>query len=258
MASIESFFKKHPVLDFLGNIASMIVMGVLIIIAVYLSLIFYTHHGNTVKVPNVIKKDYKEAKRLLEEAGLRVVVTDTCYETKYPANLILDQHIPAGTTVKFNRQIFLTINSDHARMIALPEIIDGSARQAEMKLKAMGYKLGEPKRVPGDLDLVMGVLVNGKDVSTGHRVSVETPIVLVVGNGETNETYNGNDSMDWVLERQIEDELRLKAEADRDIRARMNAARNAGPSTLTETPVEVQLAPVDPSGPIHVSSKDLE
>lgn len=258
MASIESYFKKHPALDFLGNIGSMFVLGTLAIIAVYLSLMFYTHHGNTVVVPNVIEKDYKEAKVILEDAGLRAVVVDTGYRTDLAPNLILDQHIPVGTTVKFNRQIFLTINSDHARMIALPEIIDGSARQAEMKLKAMGYKLGEPKRVPGDLDLVMGVLVGGKDVSTGQRVSVETPIVLVVGNGETNETYNGNDSMDWVLERQIEDELRLKAEADRDIRARMNAARNTGPATPVETPVEVQLAPVDPSGPIHVSSKDLE
>lgn len=260
MASNESFSNRHPHLDFVGNIVSMFIIATLFIAGVYLSLVMYTHHGNNVVVPNVIGKDYKEAKAILEKAGLRVHVSDTGYVTKLAPDLILDQHIPAGTTVKFNRPIFVTINSDHARMIALPEVIDGSARQAEMKLKGMGFKVGPYKLVSGDRDLVMGVEVSGKKVAMGDRISVETPIILIVGNGDTQEVYNGNDSLDWALELEIQEAESAKEEQARMQRERNQAARvrevrpAEAPRKRPEHEVEVQveeLAPIEPVQEVH-------
>lgn len=240
-----------PRLWFWGNIVSMILIGILFSIAVYLSLIFYTHHGNMVQVPNVINKDYKEAKKLLEDAGLRVQVTDTGYMTKLAPNLILDQHIPAGTTVKFNRAIFLTINSDHARLAPLPEIIDGSARSAEIKLKAMGFKVGKRKFVPGDEDLVMSVEVEGKKVMTGDRVSVEAPIVLVVGNGKVVDRYNGNDSLDWALEREIQETESKKEAEKRALRDRLRAEQKTAPAAPAAETEAVEAAPAAPAAPVQ-------
>lgn len=227
MAFLQSFFQKQfnpkPWWDAVAAVVIVVLLG----IAVYLSLIFYTHHGNMVTVPNVVGKDYKEAKELLEDAGLRVLVTDTGYETKRDPNLILYQHIPAGQIVKFNRQVFLTINADHPRMKPLPEVIDGSARSAEMKLKAMGFKIGQRKLVPGDEDLVMQVEVGGRVVKEGDRISVEDPIVLVVGNGDVVETYNGNDSLDWAFQRQFEEEEARKEAKERELRERERERRRA-------------------------------
>lgn len=259
MASIESYFNGHPTRNFWGNIISMVVIAILAIIGVYLSLIFYTHHGNTVVVPNVIGKDYKEAKEILKQAGLRVEVADTGYMTQYPGNLILDQQIPAGSIVKFNRPVFLTINADHPRRIALPSVIDGSARLAEMKLKGMGFKVGTPKRIPGDNDLVMGIEVNGVPVTEGTHISVEDAIVLVVGNGEVDEKYNGNDSLDWVFQIQIQDEERKSELEAQSIRDRLKAKKSEDASAHDEDE-NANAAPVAPNEkfvPVTISSKDL-
>lgn len=240
------------------EIAAMVVLAVLSIIGIYLSLMFYTHHGNTVKVPKVIGKDIKEARALLEEAGLRVVVSDTDYVKKYAADLILDQSVPAGATVKFNRPVFLTINSNQPRQKPLPEIIDGSARSAEIKLKSMGFKIGQRKLVPGDEDLVMAVEVGGKRVETGQRISIESPIVLIVGNGEVDEKYNGNDSIDWAFHLRIQEEEQLNREASQDIRNRLNARPVVvgGAVKESEAPVEEEHV-VAPVTPVHITTSDL-
>lgn len=227
MAFLKSFFRKQFNLSVWWEAAAALLIFILLVIAVYLSLIFYTHHGNTVVVPNVIEKDYNEAKKILEDAGLRVMVKDTGYVTTKAADLILDQHIPAGKIVKFNRYVYLTINAGHPRKKPLPEVIDGSARSAEMKLKAMGFKIGKRKLVPGDEDLVMQVEVGGKVVKEGDRISVEDPIVLVVGNGDVVETYNGNDSLDWAFQRQFEEEEAKKEAKERELRERERERRRA-------------------------------
>lgn len=255
MASNDSIFNKElsPRLWFWGNVLSIIVIGILLLAAVYLSLIFYTHHGNMVQVPNVIGKDYEEAKELLEDAGLRVQVKDTGYMTKLAPNLILDQQIPAGTTVKFNRPVFLTINADHARHAPLPEIIDGSARSAEIKLKAMGFKVGKRKLVPGDEDLVMSVEVDGKRVTTGDRVSVESPIVLIVGNGKVEDHYNGNDSLDWALEREIQETEAKKEAEKRALRDRLRNEQKANSAADASDADAADAAPVSPATPVQHS-----
>lgn len=235
----NEFIKKLEKNSFYANLGAMAILLFLTLTAVYLSLTFYTHHGNHVVVPNVIGKDYEEAKELLTKAGLRVHVTDTGYVKSLPANLILDQQIPAGSTVKYNRPVLLTINSDHPQMKQLPEIIDGSARSAEIMLKSMGFKIGKRKLVPGDDDLVMLVEVDGKPVETGQRISVESPIVLVVGNGKVTDIYNGNDSLDWALSLEIQEtEARQKREKQEllDRLRAERAANEAGEGTENTLP----------------------
>lgn len=234
----NELFRKLEKNSFYANLGAMAILLFLTLSAIYLSLTFYTHHGNHVVVPNVIGKDYEEAKELLQKAGLRVHVADTGYVKSLPANLILDQQIMAGSTVKYNRPVLLTINSDHPQMKPLPDIIDGSARSAEIMLKSMGFKIGKRKLVPGDDDLVMQVEVDGKPIDTGHRVSVETPIVLVVGNGKVTDIYNGNDSLDWALALEIQEtEARQKREKQELLdRLRAERAANAGEGTENELP----------------------
>lgn len=253
-------FKSLESKGLYANLAAIFALSVLLITAIYLSLTFYTHHGNTVVVPNVIGKDYEEAQELLKQAGLRVAVKDTGYVTKLPANLILDQQIPAGSTVKFNRPVLLTINADHAQQKPLPEIIDGSARSADIMLKSMGFKIGKRKLVPGDEDLVMAVEVGGRTVQTGDRVSVEDPIVLVVGNGNVKESYNGNDSLDWALEREISETESKKQQAKQEILNRLRAEREAANRAAEKQSSEENALPTVPSVPVQtsVSTEKLE
>lgn len=219
----------------LSNTAAIIVLSVLLAIGVYESLLFYTHHGNTVQVPDVVGMDIEDARETLEKAGLRTVVKDTGYITKLKADLVLAQRLKPGTIVKFNRQVLLTINAGHARRVALPSVIDGSARLAQMTLKGMGFKMGKEKRVPGDMDLVMRIEAEGHEVHMGDRISVEAPITLVVGNGDVDEHYNGNDSLDWAYA------LRIQQEEDQR-RALQQQIQEAAAVAAGETPA----APANP------------
>ena len=51
-----------------------------------------------------------------------------------------------------------------------------------------------------------GVKVNGRNVTAGTKVSVTSPITLVVGSGGSTEEYNGNDSLDYIKNAPHEEE----------------------------------------------------
>lgn len=192
-----------------GNLLAMFVVGIALVVGLFVYLNFYTHHGETVSMPDVTGQKCSVAQRKLEALGLRVEVSDTGHVTSLPSDVILEQHLAPGTQVKLNRLVRLTVNSSTARTLPLPNVLDGSLREAQMKLKVMGYRLGPVKRIVGDLDLVMRVEVGGREVRSGEYVSVESPIVLVVGDGSLEDYYNGDDSAAWAadIEYEIEQEL---------------------------------------------------
>ena len=47
----------------------------------------------------------------------------------------------------------------------------------------MGFKVGEPEYIPGEKDWIYGIIVNGKHVQAGDRISTEAVVVLQVGDG---------------------------------------------------------------------------
>ena len=62
------------------------------------------------------------------------------------------------------------------------------------KLTAMGFKLGTPEYIPGEEDWVYGILVKGKHVVAGDKVSIDDVLVIQVGNGKR----SVDDSIDVV------------------------------------------------------------
>ena len=89
----------------------------------------------------------------------------------------------------------MTINSDHSPRITIPDVIDNcSLREAMAKLTAMGFKLGAPQYVPGEEDWVYGILVKGRHVVAGDKVSVDDVLIIQVGNGQR----DASDSIDMV------------------------------------------------------------
>ena len=74
-----------------------------------------------------------------------------------------------------------------------------SRREAEDRLRTLGFRLGATEYIVGDPDWVYGVKVNGREVAAGTRLSVKTPVTLVVGGGGYEDEYNGNDSLDFII-----------------------------------------------------------
>lgn len=167
------------------NLLAMVVVIILLVIAAKVSMDIYTHHGESIVVPDVRKHSFETSEKVLRELGFEVVVNDTGYVKTLPPGTILEQMPASGTHVKSGRTIYLTINALDVPTLTLPDLVDNSSlREAMAKLQSMGFKLGEPMFVPGEKDWVLGILANGRSVNAGEKVSVESILVIKVGNGQ--------------------------------------------------------------------------
>ena len=172
-----------------GNLGAMALVVVLLCVGLKFGLEKYTHHGESIAIPNIKHKRLHDAERILGDLKLRIVVTDTGYVKTLPPDCILEQTPEAGEHVKSGHVVYVTINASRSPTITLPDVIDNSSlREAMAKLTAMGFKLGKPKYIPGEKDWVYGILVHGKNVTTGNKISIEDSLVIVVGNGSRDTT----------------------------------------------------------------------
>ena len=180
----KEFFGKFVSAFLLGNLLAMAVVVVLLCFGVMYGLDWYTHHGKGIVVPKVEGMIYVNACTLAEEKGLNIMVTDSGYNKRLPANCILAQSPGEGTTVKEGHTIYVTVNSPSSPSFSIPDVVDNSSyREAEAKLMAIGFKLLPPKYVPGEKDWVYGILSRGRRVSTGDMVSIDSPLTLIIGSG---------------------------------------------------------------------------
>ncbi len=193
---MNAFFKKifSPILW--GNLLAMGIVTALLILGVKFWLGQYTHHGEEIEVPNVKNKMPDTAMLQLEQLGLTAVVADSSYDRTLPAGIIMEQKPMAGAHVKAGREVRLTINSRNAPTMVLPDILgNSSTREAQERLKQLGFKLGETQYVSGDKDWVYGMLVNGRPVYNGDRVAIGATVTLQVGHG-----YLTEDSLESTFE----------------------------------------------------------
>lgn len=183
------------------NLFALILATVLVLVGLWYWMAYYTRHGQSVEVPNVKDMLLNDAEYALGRVELEAVVIDSSYNRNLPAGTVLDQLPLSGSRVKAGREIYLTINSRHAPTLAVPDIADNcSIREAEAKLKALGFKLGPVEYVPGDKDWVLGVKCNGRTVNVGERIQSDMPLVLVVGNSDVSGDLDGDgweDNENW-------------------------------------------------------------
>lgn len=167
----------------LGNLAAMFIVLIIVFIAVWKGLDIYTHHGESIVVPDVKGKTESDARYMLTQVGLEAVVVDSAYNKQMPAGSIVDQTPRAGCEVKGGREVYLVVNAANSPMLVLPDIADNSSlREAQAKLRALGFRLGPVEYVAGDKDWVYGVKCRGRNVYAGERVPVDVPLILQVGN----------------------------------------------------------------------------
>lgn len=194
MTSSE-FINKFKSKYLWGNLAAMALVVVLLCVGVRFGIDLYTHHGEAISIPDVRHKSFADAERILKDAGLPVVVSDTGYVKNLPSDCVLEQSPAPGEKVKSGHVIYVTINSAHSPVITIPDVIDNSSlREAMAKLTAMGFKLGSPQYIPGEEDWVYGILVKGRHVVAGDKVSIDDVLIIQVGNGRR----DAGDSVEMV------------------------------------------------------------
>lgn len=168
--------------------AAIIATGVLILWLSTFWFDLWTHHGDSIAVPNVKGLYFENAKELLEDQGFDVVLNDSVYENGVKPGAVVDQNPKDSTNVKPGRTVYLTINAFYPRTVLVPVLTDMSVRQARTILEGLGISDVVIKEVPSEYkDLVYMASWNGKRMTPGMRVPLTARIVLEVGAGYTEE-----------------------------------------------------------------------
>ena len=126
--------------------------AILIIIVLFLGLKWwlneYTRHGQAVIVPDVKGLSVQEASAFFDNSNLKFEVIDSVYNKDSKPGIIVETIPTAGTKVKENKNIYITINANSSRTSIIPEVKDQSLRQAIAKLNAVEFKDIQVKYVP--------------------------------------------------------------------------------------------------------------
>jgi beta-lactam-binding protein with PASTA domain len=191
----KDFFGKFVSAYLWGNLLAMFLVIVALAIGVKYGLAWYTHHGEGIEVPKIEGMSYADARLMIDEMGLNIIVSDSGYNKRLAADCVLAQNPGPGMKVKTGHTIYVTVNSPSSPSFAIPDVVDNSSyREAEAKLTALGFKLLPPQYVPGEKDWVYGILCKGRRVSTGDHVSIEAPLTLMIGSGE----YDSDEDVDYI------------------------------------------------------------
>ncbi|WP_103071952.1 PASTA domain-containing protein [Aquimarina sediminis] len=145
-----------------------------------------TNHNQRIVVPSLSKKTLDEVAQTLEAKDLRYEVQDSAnFNPDYPRFSVIEQNPTAGSEVKENRKIYVTLNPSGYRKIEVPNVVQRTRRQAEPKLKALGFEIGDVTYKPNIAkDMVLELRHKGKRLKPGTKLMKTSTIDLVLGDGQ--------------------------------------------------------------------------
>lgn len=144
-----------------------------------------TNHGSFVEVPDLTGKSLSTVQIELDDKDLQMEIQDSAnFNPKYPKYSVIEQYPLAGTEVKENRKIYLTLNPSGYRKVEIPNIIHRTFRQAKPTLEALGFEVGKISYVDDiGKDEVLSISFKGGKIAQGDLLPITSKIDLVLGNG---------------------------------------------------------------------------
>ncbi len=147
---------------------------------------FSTNNGDFETVPDLKGKSIEVAKIELDENNLVMQIQDSAnYNPNYPKYSVIEHEPPAGSKVKENRKIYITLNPSGYRKILVPDLSNRTFRQAKPELQALGFEIGKIIYVDniGENE-VLEVRYKGKRIESGTKLEKTSRIDVVLGNGK--------------------------------------------------------------------------
>lgn len=181
--SFVRFLLTKTFLKQLG-LALLVVVGFVMLVMFYLRI--STNHDQKIEVPNLAKMTLDEADAALSYLDLQWKILDTTnYNPDYPKKSVIEQLPKAGSYVKENRTIYLTVNRSDYRSLPIPNVVGRTRRQAEPTLISMGFKIGKITYRPYIAkDEVLQLRHNGELLEPGEMLQKTAVIDLVLGDGK--------------------------------------------------------------------------
>jgi len=183
--SKKSIFKSRSIRGLLLNLA--IPIGITLVTAIsyfYIYLPSVTNHGESITVPDLTGMQVEELNSFLSEHDLRFSVNDSSYSAEHPPLAVLKQFPKAGSQVKENRMIYISLNRITPPTLPMPDLVDRSLINAEVVLKSNELVRGKIMYEPSPFqNLVKEMRHAGRTIAPGTRIEKGAVIDLVVGDG---------------------------------------------------------------------------
>jgi len=173
----------------------------LIILAITFGLLFvffkvylpdYTHHGESVSVPDLEGFQYDEVQDYLDGRNLRMEITlDSGFVADAKPLEVLKQNPKPGAKVKQNRKIYVTLNAKNAPLIRMPNLVNTPIANAQEILSNFGLVRGDIIYIPDiGRNAVLEQKYRGREIKEGLEIPKGSQIDLVVGDGLGNQVLD--------------------------------------------------------------------
>lgn len=168
----------------LKNFAKSIVLFALLSLAAVLVadkgiLPFYVSHNKEIIVPDVLNKDYNEAKKILESSELNVIKKQRFVGHISP-DLVIQQIPEPATAVKPGRSIELIV-SNNDRMVHVPLLKLSTLRDARFNLESLALQIGTIDSQSSN-EFPAGIILE-QAIEPNSKVKIGTPVDLIVSTG---------------------------------------------------------------------------
>jgi len=179
--SLKNFIFSKVFVKNLG-LALAIAVGVVMILLIWLN--FYTRHGQASPVPDFFGLTVEESAKLAKKSKMKYQVVDSVYTSLVPRGCVAEQNPKPGFKVKKWRNIALTINAFRPEMVAMPDLVDISLRQAIKMIESSGLEMGSLSYKPDQsVNLVLKQLYNGREIAPDDSLQKGSVVDLVLGKG---------------------------------------------------------------------------
>ncbi|OCX53397.1 serine/threonine protein kinase [Mucilaginibacter sp. PPCGB 2223] len=170
--------------QFYINLGAAIGSVIVIITIIFLSLGYYTRHGSGIPVPALVGTNIDQATALLDQQGFKYQIDSVYVADKAPGTIII-QDPDAGTNVKENRTIYLTVVKSLAPNVSLPDLTQDTYNTAVANIKNFGLKIGDTTYAHDIArDRVLQVKFAGQIITPGTKIPKGSRIDLVLGDGK--------------------------------------------------------------------------
>jgi eukaryotic-like serine/threonine-protein kinase len=178
------FFKINSWWSVLKHMSVTLGIGVMLVLFFfYVYLPNATNHGESITVPNLEGMMLNDLNKFVLDRDMRYEVSDSSYSSDFPAYTVLHQFPKAGSKVKVNRKIFITLNSKNPPTTVMPNLVDKTVQNAELILKSYELKRGRITTEPDAFRNVLAQKYLNDTIQPGTKIAKGSEIDLIIGDG---------------------------------------------------------------------------
>lgn len=180
---MNKFFLYLKTQEFRKNLIIAVSSILAFLLAIFFTLRVYTRHGESLAVPSLKGMTVEKAVELLESQGLDYQI-DSVYQVDKPPGTVIEQDPHPNTNVKTNRTVYLTVITNMAPNVNLPDIVEKTFLEVQVILSNYGLKVGDTiYRSDIARDRVLNATFAGQNIRKGDLIPKGSRINLILGDG---------------------------------------------------------------------------